>query len=298
MNDIDPGARIADVMARFMALQSKVLPDDVMKRLHELREEESSATQRAVYAAYFDNLQRAVELDRPCCQDTGLPHFYVTAGCDFPHLGAIEGALISAVRSATEYVPLRRNAVSLFDGRNTEDNTGERMPWIHWDIVQGGGVKIVVYFSGAGCSLPGRAAVFKPSGGMASAVRFVLESVTELGMNACPPLIVGVGLGHSMDDAAHLSKLAVLRPLGTSHAHERGAELERRSFEALNGLGIGAQGLPGKMFVSAVHVESSARHTATFAAAVTVSCYAHRRGVIRFADDLSFEILSHRGASI
>jgi len=109
---------------------------------------------------------------------------------------------------------------------------------------------------------------------------------------------VGIGLGHNIENAAVLSKKACIRPLGTEHPHPKGAELERRITAGLNSLGMGAQGLRGNQAVMAVHVESSARHTATIACAVNVSCYTLRRGIIRIKSDLSCELPSYKGAAL
>ena len=191
------------------------------------------------------------------------------------------------------------NTVNYFEERNTNDNTGERMPWINWDIVpDNDDLEIITYFAGGGCCLPGRSQVFKPSDGYAAIIRYVFDAVSDLGINACPPLIVGVGLGHNAENAALLSKKAYLRPLGTSHPHPKGAQLEQDLLEGLNKLGIGAQGLRGNCAAMEVHIESSARHTATIAIGVNVACYAHRRGVIRFHNDLSYEMPTYKGVTL
>jgi len=264
-----------------------------------MRDSEDSPVQRAIYDSYFDNLQKARELGRPCCQDTGLPHFYIKAGTSFPYLDITAAVLAEAVRRATKSVPLRPNAVNYFDEKNSGDNTAERIPWIHWDIEPDSSeMEITLYLSGAGCSLPGAAKVFKPSDGYEAIVPFVFDVVTGAGVNACPPLIVGIGLGHNVENAAVLSKKACLRQLGTCHRHPRGAELERLILDGLNGLGMGAQGLRGNQAAMAVHIETSGRHIATISCAVNISCYIHRRGVIRLASDLSYTMPLYQGASL
>jgi len=289
--------RFTALIEQFIRLVAVRLPDDVLARLQEMREQETSSMQRALYDSYFDNFAKALELGRPCCQDTGLPHFYVKAGTAFPHLAVTGEVLTEAVRRATASVPLRPNAVNFFDEVNTGDNTAERIPWISWELVpHSAEMEITLYFSGAGCSLPGKAQVFKPSDGYEAIAPFVFDVITGPALNACPPLVVGIGLGHTMENAALLSKKACLRRLGTSHAHPEGARLERRILVSLNSLGIGAQGLPGRQAAMAVHIESSGRHTATIACAVSVSCYVHRRGIIRLDNNLSYDLPSHSGA--
>jgi L(+)-tartrate dehydratase alpha subunit len=291
--------KIANVMEKFLQLGAVRLPDDVYGKLKECEEKETSEIQKVLYKSYFDNLDKAIEKNRPCCQDTGLLHYYIEVGTNFPYMDVIEDALREATANATESVPLRQNTVNYFEERNTGNNIGERIPWIHWDIVSGGeSLEIITYFAGGGCVLPGCARVFKPSDGYEAIVKYVFDAVSDLGINACPPLIVGVGLGHNIENAALLSKKAYLRPLGTNHRHEKGKELEKALLEGLNSLGIGAQGMRGNTVAMAVNIESSARHTATIAVAVNVACYAHRRGVIRFDKDLCYEIMNYKGAEI
>lgn len=299
MNNNEAREQLAVTMEKFIGLACKRLPDDVLGRLKECREQETSEIQKAIYDTYFDNLKKAEELNRPCCQDTGLLHFYIDCGSEFPYIGVVEEALRKATAKATFSSPLRQNTVDYFYERNTNNNTGERMPWIHWEIIPGGSdLKICTYFAGGGCCLPGCAKVFKPSDGYAAIVKYVFDAVTDLGLNACPPLVVGVGLGHNMENAAVLSKKAYLREIGTHHPHPKGAKLEKDLMEALNTVGIGAQGLRGNRAAMAVHVESSARHTATIAVGVNVACYAHRRGVITFDKDLNYTLESYKGVTL
>lgn len=299
MTNQEAQARLTTLMEKFLDVACKKLPDDVYEKLKECREAESSEMQKVIYDTYFDNLDKAQALSRPCCQDTGLLHFYIDCGADFPYMGVVEAALREATARATYSAPLRQNTVNFFEERNTGDNTGERMPWLHWEIIPNNSdLKICAYFAGGGCCLPGCAKVFKPSDGYAAIVKYVFDAVSDLGINACPPLIVGVGLGHNMENAAVLSKMAYLRPLGTHHPHPKGEKLENDLLEGLNKLGIGAQGLPGNKVAMEVHVESSARHTATIAVGVNVACYAHRRGIITFHDDLSYDIESYKGVTL
>ena len=288
---------LSERMERFIGLAATHLPDDVLEKLAECRATETNEMQKTLYDAYFTNLELAKKMDRPCCQDTGLMHFYMTVGAKFPYLGIVEEALRDAVHHATYSVPLRQNTVNYFEERNTGDNTGERIPWIHWEIdPERDDLEIITYFAGGGCCLPGNAKVYKPSDGYASIVKAVFDIVSDLGINACPPLIVGVGLGTNMENAAVLSKKAYLRPLGTHHPHPKAAALDDALKEGLNKMGIGAQGMRGNTVAIEVHIESSGRHTADIAVGVNVACYAHRRGVIRFNSDLTYEIPSYKDA--
>ncbi|MDR0321081.1 MAG: L(+)-tartrate dehydratase subunit alpha [Treponema sp.] len=298
-NEGNAKEKFITTIEKFIALSAVRLSDDVMARLEEMRKAEDTPLQKSLYDSYFKNFEMAIKLNRPCCQDTGLLQFYIKAGTAFPHLDITAESLTEAVRRATVSVPLRPNAVNYFDEKNTGDNVAERSPWIDWEIVPSSqDMEITVYFSGAGCSLPGQAKVFKPSDGLEAIIPFVTDAVCGLGINACPPLLVGIGLGHNIENAASLSKKACIRLLGTKHPHPKGAEMEERITSALNSFGIGAQGLRGNQIVMGVHIESSARHIATRACAVNLSCYTLRRGIIRFKSDLSYELPTYRGISL
>lgn len=286
-------------VAKFVAIVSQRLPDDVVDKLSALRLQEDGPLGKTIYDSMFANLEQAQALDRPCCQDTGVISYFVKAGTRFPLLASLHTVLVGAVKRATTLAPLRHNAVEIFDEVNTGTNVGERIPYIHWELVDGGDdVEIEVYMAGGGSSLPGRAITLMPSAGYESIARYVFDTVVEWGINACPPLVVGVGIAGSSEIAALLSKKAILRPIGTRHPNPRGAALEQLLEQGLNELGMGPQGLEGRSPVLAVHIESAARHPSTLAAGISIGCWAHRRGTIRFHRDLSSTIISHRGVVV
>ena len=287
---------LTEIMAKFTGYVGKRLPQDVLDKLAKLREGEDSPLARVVYDSMFENQEAADKLDRPCCQDTGVIEYFVTAGADFPLLGELREILGEAVRQATKDAPLRHNAVETFVEKNTGNNTGTRVPWIEWDIVPGDQATIEVYMAGGGCSLPGAAKVLMPSAGYEGIVQFVFDVITSYGVNACPPLLVGVGVSTAVETAAMLSKKAILRPIGTRNPNPQAAEMELLLEKGLNEVGLGPQGLSGKSSVLGVHIENSARHPSTIGVGVSVGCWAHRRGTIRIAPDLSYEILSHKEA--
>ena len=137
-----------------------------------------------------------------------------------------------------------------------------------------------------------------PAAGYEGVVQFVFDVITSYGVNACPPLLVGIGVSTSVETASMLSKRAILRPIGTRHPDPRAAEMELAIEKGLNDIGIGPQGLTGSSSVMGVHVESSARHPSTIGVGVSVGCWAHRRGTIHVNADLSYEILSHKGVTL
>jgi L(+)-tartrate dehydratase alpha subunit len=297
MDKHEAARSLADLMARFTGYVGKRLPTDVVCKLAELRAREDAPLSKVVYDSMFENLDTADRLDRPCCQDTGVIQFFVRAGANFPQLGELKRVLEDAVKQATVDAPLRHNAVETFVEKNTGTNTGTGVPWIEWDIVpDDDSVTIDVYMAGGGCTLPGAAKVLMPSAGYEGVVKFVFDVITSYGVNACPPLLVGVGVSTSAETAAMLSKRAILRPVGSHHPDPRAAKMETLLEDGLNEVGLGPQGLSGKASVLGVNVESSARHPSTIGVGVSVGCWAHRRGSIRIRPDLSYDILSHEGA--
>lgn len=291
--------RFIQVMADFTGYAGKHLPDDVIAKLKELREQEDTPMAKLIYDAMFDDLDMAHKLNRPACQDTGVIQYFVQVGSKFPLIDEIESCLVEAVKKATVESPLRHNCVEIFDEKNTGNNVGTRIPWIDWEVVPNNDeVKIYMYMAGGGCSLPGTAKVLMPLEGYDGAVKFIFDQITSYGINACPPLLVGIGIAGSVEVAAKLSKKALLRPVGTQNSNARGAELEKMIEKGLNDIEIGPGGLTGKNSVMGVNIEQAGRHPATIAVGLSTGCWAHRRALIKFDSNLEYEVLSHKGAAI
>ena len=289
-------ADLTNVMSKFTSYIGKRLPTDVTEKLGELREQEVNFLAKEVYESMRQNQEAADKLDRPSCQDTGVIQYFLQAGSNFPLLGELEGILEGATLGATKEGPLRHNAVETFVEKNTGTNTGSKIPWLDWEIVPGSdSVTIDVYMAGGGCTLPGAAKVLMPGQGYEGVAEFVFDVITSRGVNACPPLLVGVGVSTSAETAARLSKKASLRTVGSRHPNDNAALMEELLTEGLNELGLGPQGLTGNNSVMGVNIESSARHPSTIGVAVSTGCWAHRRGKIRINADLSYEVISHKG---
>lgn len=290
---------LIDLLARFTGYAGIHLPDDIMVRLAELRETENSEMAKIIYDAMFDDIQRADEMNRPCCQDTGIIQYFVQVGSKFPFIDDIEDCLREAVKKATVETPLRHNCVEIFDEKNTGNNVGTRIPWIDWEVVPNSDeVKVYVYMAGGGCSLPGTAKVLMPLEGYEGVVKFVFDQITSYGINACPPLLVGIGIAGSVEVAAKLSKKALLRPIGSHNSNPRGAELEAMIEAGLNSIAIGPGGLTGNNSVMGVHIEQAGRHPATLAVGLSTGCWAHRRACIKIDANLDYEMITHKGAKI
>ncbi len=141
------------------------------------------------------NQELAFDLNRPSCQDTGVLQFWVKVGSNYPLIGELEEILRNATYQATQDAPLRHNCVETFDEFNTGKNIGRTAPYITWDIVPGrDDVEIFPYMAGGGCSLPGSGKTLMPGEGYEGVAKFVLDLMTSYGLNACPPLLVGVGI--------------------------------------------------------------------------------------------------------
>ena len=289
-------ADLTDLLAKFTSHIGKRLPTDVTQKLGELREKEVNFLAKEVYESMRQNQEAADKLDRPSCQDTGVIQYFLQAGANFPLLGELEEILQGATAGATRMGPLRYNAVEIFEEKNTGTNTGSKIPWLDWEIVPNDdSVTIDVYMAGGGCTLPGKATVLMPGQGYEGVAEFVFDVITSRGVNACPPLLVGVGVSTSAETAARLSKKAILRPVTARNANEKAALMEDLLTDGLNELGLGPQGLTGNNSVMGVNIESSARHPSTIGVAVSTGCWAHRRGRIKINADMTHEVISHQG---
>ena len=277
----------------------KKLPDDVEAKLQELRKQETTPLATAIYDTMARNQKLAVDLNRPCCQDTGVLQFWVKCGVNFPLMGELEALLKESVVRATFAAPLRHNSVETFDEVNTKRNVGKGTPTVFWDIVPDDDhCEIYTYMAGGGCTLPGKAMVLMPGMGYEGVTKFVLDQMTSYGLNACPPLLVGVGVATSVETAALLSKKALMRPLGSHNPNPHAAEMEKLLEDGINSIGLGPQGMSGKNSVMGVHIENTARHPSTIGVAVNVGCWSHRRGHVVFDKDLNATVTTHSGVQL
>ena len=299
MNQTEQVRLMTDKMAKFVGYIGKKLPDDVIAKLSEMRKQETSPLAKTLYDTMFRNQELAVQLDRPSCQDTGVLQFWVKCGTRFPLIDDLEALLKEAVVKATFETPLRHNSVETFDEVNTKRNVGKGTPTVFWDIVpHSDQCEIYAYMAGGGCTLPGKAMVLMPGAGYEGVTKFVMDQMTSYGLNACPPLLVGVGVATSVETAALLSKKALMRPLGSHNDNPRAAAMETMLEDGINSIGLGPQGMSGKLSVMGVHIENTARHPSTIGVAVNVGCWSHRRGHVVFDSAMEATVLSHKGVHL
>ena len=258
------------------------LPSDVKAALLSAYEREVNEIARVQLAAMLENVRLAEELQRPICQDTGLPLFFVRLGrCDALTLSELETGIRDGVAAATERIPLRSNVVDPLTRQGEGRNVGEKIPYIHYAVDPTvDGVEITVLPKGGGSENVSAFTILPPrqeAETREAIKRFVLQAVVEAAGKPCPPTIIGVGLGGSADLAMALAKRALLRPVGARHQEERLARLEASILEAVNQLGIGPMGLGGKTTALDVHLEFAGAHLTSLPVAVNFQCWAARQ---------------------
>lgn len=270
------------------------LPEDVKKALQKAYKEETSETGKTQLKAILDNIELAEKYKAPVCQDTGTIIFYAKAGAEVKNLDKVEQALINATRRATKEIPLRPNSVDPFTQKNSGDNTGRYIPFIHWEIVPGNTLELTVMTKGGGSENVCVTGMLVPGEGVKGLKKFVVDAVIKAGAQPCPPNILGVAVGGGADIAMKLAKKALLIPLDQHNPDPEIAKLEEEILEAVNMTGIGPMGLGGKTTVLGVHIDYAFRHPASFPAAVAFNCWAARRASARISSDGSVEYLTHK----
>lgn len=224
----------------------------------------------------LENSDTASENRLPMCQDTGMIVVRMTIGQNVQIVeGSLRDAVNQGVREAYDVGYLRKSIVDdpVFDRRNTKDNTPAIL---YTDIVDGDEIVIEVAAKGFGSENMSAMKMCKPSEGLNGVRQFVLDTVKNAGPNACPPLIVGVGVGGTMDYAAVLAKKALFREIGEENPDERYATLERELLTEINELGIGPQGLGGKTTALGVFIEHYPTHIAAMPVVVNINCHMSR----------------------
>ncbi|OIJ14100.1 fumarate hydratase [Anaerobacillus arseniciselenatis] len=252
------------------------LPEDVEKLIEEGLEKEESQFGKYSLEKILKNVKLSREEDVPMCQDTGMTVILVEVGQDL-HVtgGSLVDAINEGVRQGYEDGYLRKSVVAdpVLDRKNTGDNTPAV---IHTEVVPGDQLRIQVLPKGAGSENMGAVKMCKPSEGLDGVVDFIVNSITQAGGNPCPPVIVGVGIGGTMDKCTLLAKKALARHAGEPHPNPEYAELEKKLLEKINKLGIGPQGFGGKVTALAVHIETYPTHIAMMPVCVTLNCHAAR----------------------
>jgi fumarate hydratase subunit alpha len=267
---------ISETVARLCIEASYYLGDDVIEALRRARADEVSPVGQDVLDQLLENAAVAGEGGLPLCQDTGLAVVFLAVGQDVHVVGGdLYQAVNEGVRQGYSEGYLRKSVVDQpFSLRgNTKDNTPAV---IHCQIVPGDRLQITVVPKGGGSENMSALGMLKPADGRQGVVDFVVGTVERAGANPCPPTIVGVGIGGTVERAMLMAKHSLLRPVGQPSPNPEIAQLEREILERVNSLGIGPQGLGGRTTALAVHVETYPCHIASLPVAVNMQCHSAR----------------------
>lgn len=267
--------KITKAVKKLFIEANTVLGEDVFEAFQQASSREESATGRQVLQKIMENADIARRRKMPICQDTGLAVVFVELGQDV-HItgGPLHAAIEEGVRQAYADGYLRKSVCDPFTRANTTNN----LPAIiHIDVVSGDRLKIIAMPKGGGSENCSAAKMLTPAAGIEGVKKFVLETVENAGANPCPPIIVGVGIGGSLEQACVMAKKALLRPVGEASRHdERLEEIEKKLLESINNMGIGPAGLGGRVTALAVHIEMMPCHIASLPVAVNIQCHVAR----------------------
>lgn len=255
------------------------LNDDIKEALCSGVETEESPTGKNILRQLIENSEIARDNSVAICQDTGMAVIFAEIGQEV-HVsgGGLTDAINEGVRRGYTKGCLRKSVVSdPIERVNTGDNTPAI---IHYDIVDGDRIKIVIAPKGFGSENMSGIKMLKPSDGIEGVRNFILEVVDRAGPNPCPPIVVGVGIGGTMEKAAILSKKALLRPVNIRSGKEYVHKLEEELLEKINASGIGPAGLGGRITALAVNINVYPTHIAGLPVAVNISCHATRHAEV------------------
>lgn len=255
------------------------LAEDMEEKMRQAAREEDSRLGRQILNQLIENLEIAGEDKTPICQDTGMAVFFVNIGQDVHIEGMnITDAINEGVRQGYIEGYLRKSVVKdPLIRENTKDNTPAI---IHYDIVSGDKLEITIAPKGFGSENMSRIFMLKPADGEEGVKASVLQAVKDAGPNACPPVVVGVGLGGDFELAAKMAKKALTREAGSHSQYEHIARIEDELLDMINKTGIGPGGLGGKTTALAVNIETYATHIAGMPLAVNMCCHVNRHKTV------------------
>jgi fumarate hydratase subunit alpha len=258
------------------------LADDVLCALKNAAKTESNPRAVKILDQLIENARIAKDERIPLCQDTGLAVVFVEQGAGVtisPPADRPDATLFDAINEGVaagyEKGLLRKSVVA--EPLNMRKNTNTNTPAIiHHNIVTGDNLSIAVMAKGGGCENKSRFKMFKPTENKDTVADWIIDVVKQAGADACPPFIVGVGMGGDFEQCCLLSKKALLRKIGQSNSDSFYADLESQLLTGINALGLGPQGLGGDTTALAAHIETAPCHIASLPVAVNIECHAHR----------------------
>jgi|SRR3989339_771695 len=268
-----PVSKIKDTIEKLLREAAWNLPLEVEEALNDALAHESSPVGREILRELIKNAEIARSQKLPICQDTGMAVVFIELGEEVVITGGnIYDAINEAVKTA--YKDLRKSIViDPFNRENTNDNTPAN---IHVEIVQGDTLKIKVLPKGGGAENASIVKMFLPTALQDEISDFIVEQVKLNGPKACPPIILGIGIGGAFDTVATLAKKALLRPLKSHSTHHDIKQMEKNILERINKTGIGPMGVGGNITALAVHIATAPCHIASMPVAINFQCHAHR----------------------
>ena len=270
--------QITDTIKEMCIEANHFLTDDMKKALADAKESEGSPLGKQILEQLQENLCIAGEDMIPICQDTGMTVIFMEIGQDVHFIGGIlEDAINEGVRRGYVDGFLRKSVVKdPLIRENTKDNTPAV---IHYEMVPGDQVKIIVAPKGFGSENMSRVFMLKPADGIEGVKEAILTAVKDAGPNACPPMVVGVGIGGTFEKCALLAKKALTRPVNEHSSIPYVKEMEEELLQKINATGIGPGGLGGTTTAVAVNINTYPTHIAGLPVAVNICCHVNRHAV-------------------
>lgn len=270
--------QIADALEHAIGTIACRIDAGALEQLRKARTQETLPAAQFALDVMLNNAELAEREARPVCQDTGMVIVFLSIGQDVRLTGPwIEDAVNQAVARA--YVPLRKSVLDPVTRINTRDNTPAV---IHTRIVEGDGVTAEIMLKGFGSENMSAVHLFNPAEGLEAACDFIVDTVRKAASNPCPPVIVGVGLGGTLEKACLLSKHALMRPVGTANPDPELQPLEDTLMRRIQALHIGPQGFGGVTSALALHIERFPTHISSLPVAVNLLCHCARSTTLRF----------------
>ena len=268
-------ADVAQAVKRLCIKANQVLPADLENLIHCAAGTESEQPALSVMCDLRENLNAARDMQLPICQDTGMAVVFIRLGQDVRIVGGnLTDAVNEGVAAGYTEGGLRCSVVS---DPLRRVNTGDNTPAIiHLELVSGDGCEITVAPKGFGSENMSRLYMLTPAADRETIVKKVCEAVQLAGSNACPPMVLGVGIGGDFEQVAYLAKKALCRPVSRAHPDEYYAQLESDILDAVNRLGVGPQGFGGQNTALAVMIETAPTHIAGLPLAINVGCHVTR----------------------
>lgn len=281
MRELDVSG-ITEAVEKLCIDSNYYLPQDVKKALEDAYQNEESPLGREILSDILKNEEIARKNNVPICQDTGLAVFFLELGQDVRLVGGeLNEAINEGVRRGYKKGYLRKSAVN--DPFIVRKNTGDNTPAIiHTTIVPGNKVKITIAPKGGGSENMSALCMLNPSDGVNGIKKFVVDTVDKAGSNPCPPIIIGIGIGGTIEMTTLIAKKALLRTVGEHNPNPEVAKLEKELLEEVNKLGIGPQGFGGRTTALAVNIETFSAHIASMPVAINIQCHVarHKEAVI------------------